>query len=147
MSVNGRLGARAGTQGFDGYLNVEGSGLTIRGAPLDYLRSTLLFRGELLDVADLQATHGGDYLAGRGSVHIAGAPDFQALGRVSIDNLGVYAPAYADLLPWAEDAGTAPVRALTAGVRLEGSTLHLDQCAGEQAGNTFRLGGSVGRRR
>ncbi len=110
-----------GTQGFDGYLNVEGSALTLRGAPLDYLRSTLVFRGEELDVADLQATHDGDYLAGRGSLRLTrGRPDFQALGRVSIKDLGVSTtPAYADLLPWA-DAGGAPVRALTAGVAAGG---------------------------
>ena len=142
MSINGRLGARPGTQGFDGYLNVEGSGLTVSGAPLDFLRSTLLFRGEELEVADLQATRGGDYLAGHGSLRIAGPPDFQALGRVSADDLGVYAPAYAGLLPKAY-AGATPIRALTAGVRLEGSTLHLDQCQGVQAGNPFQLGGSV----
>ena len=142
MSVNGRLSARPGTQGFDGYLNVEGSTLTLRGAPLDFLRSTLVFRGDELDVADLQATHDGDYLTGRGSLRIAGPTDFQALGRVSIKDAGIYAPAYADLLPWA-DAGDAPVRSLTAGVRLEGSVLYLDQCQGEQAGNTFQMSGSV----
>ena len=64
------------------------------------------------------------------------------LGRVSIRDMGVYTPAYADLLPWA-DAGSTPVRALTAGVRLEGSVLYLDQCQGEQAGNTFQMRGSV----
>ena len=93
-------------------------------------------------MADLQATRGGDYLTGHGSMRIAGTPAFQALGRVSVDNLGVYAPAYTDLLPEAY-AGAAPIHALTAGVRLEGSTLHLDQCQGEQDGNEFQLGGSV----
>ena len=143
MSINGRLSARPGTQGYDGYLNVEGSRLVIRGAPLDFVRSTLIFRGEELDVADLQATRGGDYLTGRGSIHLAGPPDFQALGRVSVEDLGVYAPAYAGLLPWGADTDAAPIRALTAGMRLDGSVLHFDQCQGEQAGNTFNLAGSV----
>ncbi len=143
MSVNGRLSARPGTQGYDGYLNVEGSALSVRGAPLDFVRSTLLLRGEELDVADLQATRGGDYLTGHGSLRIAGPPEFQALGRVSIENLAVYAPAYAGLLPGRTDAGGAPIRSLTAGVRLEGSILHLDQCQGEQDGDPFQFGGSV----
>ena len=134
MSVNGRLGARPGTLGFDGYLNVEGSRLSIFGAPLDYLRSTLIFRGEELEIADLQATHEGDYLAGHGSMHIAGPPRFQALGRVSVQDPGGYLPAGADM---------ASIHSLTAGVRLEDSILHLDQCRGEQGGGTFEASGSV----
>ena len=152
MSVNGRISARPGTEGYDGYLNIEGSALSVRGAPLDFVRSTLLLRGGELDVADFQATRGGDYFTGHGSLHIvndhgvmrlASAPDFQALGRASIENLALYAPAYAGLFSWPQDAGAMPVRSLTAGVRLEGSILHLDQCQGEQDGNPFQLGGSV----
>ncbi len=152
MSVNGRIGARPGTEGYDGYLNVEGSALSVRAAPLDFVRSTLLLRGGELDVADLQATRGGDYLTGHGSLHIvddhgivrlASAPDFQALGRVSVENLAVYAPAYAGLFSWVPDADAPPIRALTAGVRLEDSVLHLDQCRGEQGGGSFQCGGSV----
>ncbi len=151
-SVNGRISARPGTEGYDGYLNVEGSALSVRGAPLDFVRSTLLLRGGEFDVADLQATRGGDYLTGHGSLHIvndhgtvrlASAPDFQALGRVSIENLAVYAPAYAGLVAGIPDAGVASIRSLTAGVRLEGSILHLDQCQGERDGGPFQFGGSV----
>ncbi len=152
MSMNGRISARPGTEGYAGYLNVEGSALSVRGAALDFVRSTLLLREGELDVADLQATRGGDYLTGHGSLHIvndhgvirlASAPDFQALGRVSVENLALYAPAYAGLWSWTQDANAMPIRSLTAGVRLEGSVLHLDQCQGEQDGGSFQFGGSV----
>ena len=93
MSVNGRISARPGAPGFDGYLNVEGSALTIRADTLDFLRSTLVIRGDELDVADLQATRDGQYLTGRGSLRLAGPTDFRPLGRVSIrDAAGSGAP-------------------------------------------------------
>lgn len=95
MSVNGALTARTGGNGLDGYLNVEGSALTVSGAPLDYLRSTLLFKGEDLQIADVQATRGADKLAGKGTVRIFGTPRYQGELHGSIADLAVYHPAYA----------------------------------------------------
>jgi phage baseplate assembly protein gpV len=99
MSVNGTLSARAGVPGIDGYLNVEGSAMSIRGVPLDYLHTTLVFKGEEVQAPDLQATHGGDYLSGKGSLRIIGTPRYryQAELRGSIKDLAIYAPAYQDL--------------------------------------------------
>ena len=103
MSINGTLETRPGRPGIDGYLNVEGSRLRVGSAPLDYLHSTLLFRGNVLDVADLQATHGEDYFAGRGSATLAG--DFRYDGdlHVAMSDPGTYAPALGGLV---ELAGT-----------------------------------------
>lgn len=98
MSVNGALTARPGGAGLDGYLNVEGSALSVSGAPLDSLRSTLLFQGEDLQVADVQATRGGDRLSGKGSVRIFGAPRYQGEFHASVADLAVYHPAYAGVL-------------------------------------------------
>jgi hypothetical protein len=97
MSVNGTLSAHPGAPGIDGYLNVEGSALTIRGAPLDSLRATLLFKGNELNVPDLEATRGGDYFRALGSVQISGPARYQAELHAAIKDLTVYAPAYADL--------------------------------------------------
>lgn len=98
MSVNGALTARPGGKGLDGYLNVEGSGLAVSGAPLDSLRSTLLFQGEDLQIADVQATRGADNLAGKGTIRIFGGPRYQGELHGSIADLAVYHPAYAGIL-------------------------------------------------
>ena len=67
------------------------------GAPLDSLRTTLLFKGDELDVPDLEATRGGDYFRALGSVQIRGPERYQAELHAAIKDLAVYAPAYADL--------------------------------------------------
>jgi hypothetical protein len=97
MSVNGRLSSHPGASGIDGYLNVEGSSLSIRGAPLDSLRATLLFQGDELDIADLQATRGADYFNGKGTLQIIGPARYKAELHAAVKDLAIYAPAYADL--------------------------------------------------
>ena len=72
--------------------------MTIRGAPLDYLRSTLLFRGDELNVADVQATRDGDYLSGRGSISLAGALTYQGELQLAVADPGLYAPALAGMI-------------------------------------------------
>lgn len=93
MSVNGTLDALPGQSGIAGYLNVEGSRLTVRGAPLDFLRSTLIFRGDEMQVADLQATHGGDYFTGKWTARLTGPPQYTGELRVSVKDRAVYTPA------------------------------------------------------
>ena len=115
MSVNGTLETMPGRPGINGYLNVEGSRLNVRGAPLDYLHSTLLFRGDELNVADVQATRGGDYLAGRGLVSLAGVAGYQGELRMSLARPGVYTPALAGIIDLTKlglqsDGWSAPVR-------------------------------------
>lgn len=97
MSVNGTLSSQPGAPGIDGYLNVEGSNLSIRGAPLDSLRTTLLFKGGELDIPDVEATRGGDYFRGKGTLQILGAARYKAELHAAVKDLSVYGPAYADL--------------------------------------------------
>ncbi len=118
MSVNGTLEAMPGRPGINGYLNVEGSRLSIRGAPLDYLHSTLLFRGNELNIADAQATQAEDYFAGRGSVNLVGPVSYQGELRLALADAGLYAPALAGVVDLAK-AGLL-VDGLRAPVRLEG---------------------------
>ncbi len=118
MSVNGTLEAMPGRPGINGYLNVEGSRLNVRGASLDYLHSTLLFHGDDLNVADVQATHGEDYFAGRGSVSLAGASGYQGELRVATADAGLYTPALAGLADFAKAGLQAD--GLRSPVRLEG---------------------------
>ena len=98
MSVNGTLDARPGQTGIVGYLNVEGSELTVRGVPLDYMRSTLIFQGADLKVADLQTTRGSDYLTGNWTAKIVGAPQYAGELRVAVKDRAVYVPALAGII-------------------------------------------------
>lgn len=93
MSVNGTLESLPGRPGIDGYLNVEGSGLKVRTAPLDFLRSTLVFRGEEMEVADLQITHAGDYLTGKWTARLAGKGSYEGRLKVAVADRSVYTPA------------------------------------------------------
>ena len=126
MSVNGRLSAVAGNPNVEGYLNVEGSRLNVRGAPLDYLRSTLLFRRGALEIADVQATQDTDYFTAHG---IIGSVARQGELHAEVRDASVYLPALAD---WPEIAARiAPVRRLDALLRIENGELIFDRWEGE----------------
>ena len=130
MSVNGRLSTAAGGGGVEGYLNVEGSRLNVRGAPLDYLRSTLLFRRGTLEVADLQATQDTDYFTARG---IVGPAAHNGELRAEVRDASVYLPALTD---WPEIAARiAPVRRLDAVLHVENGQLVFDRWEGEATEN------------
>ena len=98
MSINGTLEAQPGQTGIEGYLNVEGSQLMVRGVPLDYLRSTLIFQGVDLKVADLQTTRGSDYLTGKWAAKIVGASQYAGELQVAVKDRAVYAPALAGII-------------------------------------------------
>ncbi len=126
MSVNGRLGATAGSGKVEGYLNVEGTRLNVRGAPLDYLRSTLLFRRGAVEIADLQATQDADYFTARG---IVGPTTRSGEIRAEVRDASVYLPALAG---WPEIAARiAPVRKLDAVLRMENGELIFDRWEGQ----------------
>ena len=126
MSVNGRLSAAASSGHVEGYLNVEGSRLNLNGAPLDYLRSTLLFRRGALEIADVQATQDTDYFTARG---IVGPVVRNGELRAKVLDASVYLPALAG---WPEIAAKiAPVRQLDAVLRVENSELIFDRWEGE----------------
>ena len=130
ISVNGRLSAAAGSPGVEGYLNVEGTRLSIRGAPLDYLRSTLLFRRGALEIADVQATQDADYFTAHGVVGLSeGNAGRRGEVRAEVRDASVYLPA---LAAWPEIAGRiAAVRRLDAALRVEGGELIFDRWEGE----------------
>ena len=141
MSVNGTLGAQPGAQqAIDGYLNVEGTRLLLRGAPLDYLRSTLVFKDGGVQVADLQATHGGDYFTGTGSMRLDGPPRYEGVLRAAVGQPAVYAPALAGL-PWG--GGLARVTDLDATLQWSDATLRFDRFQGRLDGAPFTIGGTA----
>ena len=134
MSVNGRLSAAAGSAEVAGYLNVEGTRLDVFGAPLDYLRSTLVFRRGAVEVADLQATQDADYFTARGVFNLSGdnAARHGEL-RAEVRDASVYLPALAG---WPALAGRiAPVRGLDAVLRVQNGELIFDRWEGEAAEN------------
>ena len=141
MSVNGALGAPPGArQEIDGYLNVEGTRLLLRGAPLDYLRSTLVFKDGGVRLADLQATHGGDYFTGAGSMRLDGPPRYEGVLRAAVAQPAVYAPALAGL-PWGN--GLARVTDLDATLQWRDATLRFDRFRGRFDGAPFTMGGTA----
>ena len=141
MSVNGVLGARPGPQQeIDGYLNVEGSRLVLRGAPLDYLRSTLVFKDGGLRVADLQATHGGDYFTGTGSVRLDGPPRGEGALRAQVGQLAVYTPALAGL-PLADEL--ARITGLSAVLHWNDGVLCFDRFQGRFDGAPVEVAGTA----
>ena len=141
MSVNGTLSAGPGPrQEIDGYLNVEGSRLVLRGAPLDYLRSTLVFQDGGLRVADLQATHGGDYFTGTGSMRLDGPPHGAGELRARVGQLAVYTPAMAGL-PLADEL--ARVTGLSAALRWDDSALCCDRFQGRFDGASIEVAGTA----
>ncbi len=131
-SINGRLSATPGHAEIEGYLNVEGTRLTICGAPLDFLRSTLLFRGGAMEIADVQATHDADYFTAHGIVGLSGERgDRHGEARAEIRDMSVYVPALLGVPGIGERA--ASVRHLDAILRLENGELIFDRWDGEQA--------------
>jgi hypothetical protein len=99
MSVFGRVDGRA--EGLDGYLNIEGSALQLRGMPIDALKSTILLKGEELQLTDLQATSGkNDYFTGKATWQPLGSGRYNAELKAQIADLARYAPAYVgELIP------------------------------------------------
>ena len=141
LSVNGVLSAGPGTSpGVEGYLNVEGSRLVLRGAPLDFLRSTLVFKDGGLRVADLQATHGGDYFTGTGSMRLDGPPRYDGELRAQVGRLAVYTPALAGM---PLDRELAHVSDLRARLCWDDGLLRFDQFQGRFDGASLAVGGTV----
>ncbi len=141
MSINGVLSAPPGArQQVDGYLNVEGTRLTLRGAPLDYLRSTLVFKDGALRVADLQATHDTDYFTGTGSMRLDGPPRYEGELRAEVRRLAAYTPALAGL-SLAESL--ARVNSLDTLLRWDDSVLRFEKCQGRLDDAPFTVGGTV----
>lgn len=133
MSVNGQLASAPGRAEIEGYLNVEGTRMTIRGAPLDFLHSTLLFRGGAMEVADVQATHDADYFTAHGVVGLSGErATRRGELRAEVKDVGVYALALAGLTGIGERV--ANVRHIDVVLRWEDGELFLDRWDGEQAG-------------
>ena len=141
MSVNGALGARPGVrQGIDGYLNVEGTGLLLRGAALDFLRSTLVLRDGGLRVADFQATRGDDYFTGTGSMRLDDPPCYEGELRARVGRLAAYTPALAGT---PLGTGLAHVSDLQARLRWNDGRLRFDQFEGRFDGASIALGGTA----
>jgi hypothetical protein len=141
MSINGALHTAPGAQsGIEGYLNVEGSSIVLRGAPLDYLHTTLIFADGKLRVADLQATHGNDYFTGTGTLRLDRPPQFAGEMRARVGRLDAYTPALAGL---AFAQTLARVSDLRAHLRWDEGVLRCEQCEGRFDGASCSLGGSL----
>ncbi len=93
MSIFGRVEGRA--EGLDGYLNIEGSAVQVRGMPIDSLKSTVVLTGEELQLTNLQATSGkSDYFTGKATWQPLGSGRYNAELKAQIADLARYAPAY-----------------------------------------------------
>src|SRR4029077_11733063 len=99
MSIFGRVEGRA--EGLDGYLNIEGSAVEVRGMPSDSLKSAVVLTGEEVQLTNLQATSGkSDYFTGKATWQPLGSGRYNAELKAQIADLARYAPAYVgELIP------------------------------------------------
>ncbi len=93
MNAQGTLTGRDRT--LDGYLKITAGPLRIRRAPLDRLRATMTFRGDELQITDVEAVRNADSLLGKGTFQLGGSGRYTAEGRVNVRDLAPYQPAFA----------------------------------------------------
>ncbi|MBV9659475.1 MAG: translocation/assembly module TamB domain-containing protein [Verrucomicrobia bacterium] len=93
--AQGTLTGRGRT--LDGYLRVNAGPLRVRGAPLDQLRATLLFRGDELQITSLEAARAADTFQGKGNFQLSGSRRYAAEGHASVRDLVPYGPALTGL--------------------------------------------------
>ena len=75
--------------------------MQLRGMPIDALKSTVVLKGEELQLTDLQATSGkNDYFTGKATWQPLGSGRYSAELKAQIADLALYAPAYVgELIP------------------------------------------------
>lgn len=98
-ALTGRMNAQGTLTGreraLDGYLKIEAGPLRVSRAPLDRLRATMTFRGDELQITNLEAVRAADSLLGKGAVGLAGSGRYTVEGRLNVRDLAPYGAAFA----------------------------------------------------
>jgi len=90
MTVDGSI--RSDKKSYSGQLLIAGSKLAWRGVPFDLLNAGIKLDGNELQIINLEATHGSDFVRGKGSVNILGERRYQGELNASIEELAAYSP-------------------------------------------------------
>ena len=88
MTVDGSI--RGASKAYSGQLIVAGKKLAWKGVPFDLLNAGIKLDGNELQILNLEAVRGQDFVRGKGSVTILGERRYQGELNASIDELAVY---------------------------------------------------------
>jgi hypothetical protein len=94
--ATGGLRARGALQcasgGYGGQIDVSGTGLTFRKAPVRSLRATLALNGTEMQIQQLELLNGDDFVRGKGFVNLATGNSYSGELHASVADLKTYAP-------------------------------------------------------
>ena len=87
-TIDGRVHGR--DEKFDGLLNVTGTNLQWRNAPIDELSAAIKLQGNEFQVTSLSIFNDGDFIRGRGVVNILGPTQYWCILNASVQDLATY---------------------------------------------------------
>ena len=87
-TIDGRVHGK--DEKFDGLLNVAGTNLQWRNAPIDELSAAIKLQGNELQVTSLSIFNDGDFIRGRGVVNILGPTQYWGVLNASVQDLATY---------------------------------------------------------
>ena len=90
VTIDGSI--RGEGKSYTGQLLVAGNKLSWRGVPFDVFNAGIKLDGNDLQIINLEAARGTDFLRGNGTVSILGESRYQGELNASIEELAVYAP-------------------------------------------------------
>lgn len=90
MTVDGSIHSE--NKAYSGQLLVSGSKLAWRKVPFDLLNAGIKLDGNELQIINLEAAHGTDFVRGKGTVNILGERRYSGEFNASIEELSVYGP-------------------------------------------------------
>ena len=90
MTVDGSI--RSQSKAYTGQILVAGSKLSWRGVPFDLFNAGIKLDGNELQIVNLEAVNGTDFVRGKGAINILGERRYQGEVKASIEELATYAP-------------------------------------------------------
>lgn len=90
MTVDGSV--RVENKSYSGQVLIAGSKLSWRGVPFDLFNAGIKLDGNELQIVNLEAAHGADFMRGKGMISILGERRYQGELNASIEELSAYGP-------------------------------------------------------
>lgn len=88
VTIDGSI--RGAAKAYSGQLLIAGTKLAWRGVPFDLFNAGIKLEGNELQIINLEAVHGQDFVRGKGSVTILGENRYQGELNASIEELAAY---------------------------------------------------------